>query len=431
MSSGLSESLVELPTTTPATTYTPFTEESQIIELSAESSIRIYYLEAPLSVLGERIGITFTNSLIEINGFHTAVGFQAVGPGNSVEFTYGLDLANGFAISSFVPEITYPRGDPVLTWRDLNVINQGSVIDRNYWDQSTYIATVPASTVTALQRWILNTWIPNNPIYSLFSGVKSEAEVDLFNPIFRPSFCDTFCFALFDYLIAFKKEGGLQRCIDYPVVPNISVNAFIEAYPGAITPVNFESEREAIVEFYLRLEATISELTDLEEETLEILRELEAGGANESTLLRQVAQELFTTITLLATVYDGFDVIYYYGYGPAGSDRENEPTYWRIEAPRLFLAYRNGPLERSYRALNTSGVPVEDTHSSGSPNGCISTPTDVVPGSNNIMVMAPQRDSKLIYWLIGGVLFVIVIGLITGAVVYQTRRQSEEKTNEI
>jgi hypothetical protein len=417
--------LAEIPTTDPVTTYTPFESSNQILSYPPETLFRIYYLEAPLSVLGERIGITFTNSLLEINGFHTAVGFQAIGQSNPLEFTYGLDLANGFAISSFVPEITYPNGVPTLRWRDLNKINQGSAIDRNYWDKCVYISTQPAEIVTRLQEWILDQWIPNNPIYSILSGIRSRSTVDIFDPIFRASFCDSFCYAMFDYLGRSTKSGGLNRCIDYPVVPNTSVNAFIESYPGAMQPVIFENNREEIVEFYLRLEATLAELSDLEAETIQLIQDLAAGGADESTILRLVAQELFTAISLVATVYEGFNVIYYYGYGPTGTNQENTPTYWRIEDPQIYLAYINGPLQRSYPSVNTSGQRVHDGHSDGSPQGCQGTLLcPPIPISNQNTVTR-SASSHLAYWIAGGILFTIIILVVAGSVYVQSRKNRD------
>jgi len=262
--------------------------------------------------------------------------------------------------------------------------------------------------VIQIQEWILQQWIPDNPIYSLFSGVKTQSPTDLFNPIFRPSFCDTFCYAIFDYMQRPRREGGLNRCVDYPVVPNISVNAFVESFPGSIKPVDFDDNREQIVEFYLRLEAALEEFSDLEQETLQLIEELRQSGADESTILRQVAQELFTAITLVATVYDGFDVVYYYGYGPVGTDSENTPTYWMIEDPQVTLQYRNGPLSRSYNSINTSGDQVMDGWTDPSRSNCVTSGLSTDRNLNRTVVVR-ESSPALRWWLLGGVLFVVIV----------------------
>ena len=186
--------------TSPPVTYTPYVSRNQILTFPPELTFRIYYLEAPLSALGDTFGRNLANNLVSINGFHTSVGFQSTDKSLANEFTLGLDLENGFAISSFVPEIVTKAGVDDLVWNDLTQINLGSYIDRTYWESSSYIGTVTSTQVLQIQNWIFDDWIPKNPIYSIASGIKSTDSEDIFNPIFRPSLCDTFCYSIYNFI---------------------------------------------------------------------------------------------------------------------------------------------------------------------------------------------------------------------------------------
>src|SRR6266496_3520022 len=153
-------------------TYTTFNSSSQILRYSSNLKFRLYYLEAPLSFLGERIGIQFVDNLLSINGLHTGIGFQCTDQSQPFEFTFDEIVAQGFTISALLPEIS--NGN--LIWHNQPEITLGSFIDEFYWERSTYICTVNSSQLIAVQEWILNVWIPNNPIYSLLSAINSESE---------------------------------------------------------------------------------------------------------------------------------------------------------------------------------------------------------------------------------------------------------------
>jgi len=167
-------------------TYAAFKSSNQILSFPTDLKFRVYYLEAPLSFLGERIGIKFVDNLLSINGFHTGIGFQSLDKSRPFEFTFDEVIAKGFVISALLPTI----GDGTLKWNNEPEITLGSFIDKFYWERSTYICTITSSQIVEIQNWILNVWIPNNPIYSLISAINSKSDSDVFNPIFRSSICD-------------------------------------------------------------------------------------------------------------------------------------------------------------------------------------------------------------------------------------------------
>ena len=217
----------------------------------------------------------------------------------------------------------------------------------------------------------LNIWIPNNPIYSLISAINSTSINDIFNPIFRPSICDTFCYSMI-YFIQGLNGGNqvdpipqvtrLNVCIEYETVPNVSVNAFVSSFPGSIVPIDFESNKQDIVNFYIAFEAAINEVVDLEEEIRLLIEQLQTvPPAERAALIRQIENELFTLLNVIKDIYSDFPVAYYYGYGIG--DKNNTPQYWRIESPQLFLTYINSNLKRSYQAVTTSKEVVVDNFS--------------------------------------------------------------------
>ena len=350
-------------------TYASFTSNSQILRFPANLKFRVYYLEAPLSFLGERVGINFVDNLLSINGFHTGIGFQCTDVSTPFEFTFDEIVAQGFVISSLLPQIV--NND--LVWRNQPEITLGSFIDKFYWERSTYICTVTADQLILIQEWILSIWIPSNPIYSLLSAINSTSEQDIFNPIFRPSICDTFCYSLIYFIQGV--DGGnqvdpvfnlapisLNVCIEYETVPNVSISAFVSSFPGSITPVDFESNKQDIVNFYIAFEALINEAVNLEAEIQLLIAELQtAPPAERAALIRQITNDIFTLLNVIDNIYADFAVAYYYGYGIG--ENNNKPQYWKIVNPQLFLTYINSNLKRSYPSISNIGERVIDNFS--------------------------------------------------------------------
>jgi len=348
-------------------TYVSFTSKNQILTFPSNLSFRVYYLESPLSLLGERIGIQFVNNLLSINGFHTGIGFQCTNKAEPYEFTYDEIVAGGFAINSLLPEIV----DNDLVWNNTPEITQGSFIDKIYWERSTYLCTISSSQVVQIQNWILDVWLPNNPIYSLLSAIKSEAIDDVFNPIFRPSICDTFCYSLIYYIqntnggnqvdpVFSSQIEGLKGCIEYETVPNVSVNAFVSNVPNSIIPVDYEENKQEIINFYILFEQEINAVVNLEEEIQKLIAELETAPPEEkAALIRQIMNDLFTLLQVIRNIYSNFEVAYYYGYGIG--DKNNIPQYWKITKPELTLIYTNSNLMRNYAPIDKTGNLVLDS----------------------------------------------------------------------
>ncbi len=342
-------------------TYTPFISSNQIVAFP-NLNFEIYYLEAPLSILGKTVAIDFIDNLVSINGYHTGVGVKSTNSDQPYEFTFDMVLANGFVISSFIPTITE---NDELIWNDAAQVTLGDYIDRDYWVKSTYITTITSDDLIVLQEWILNDWLPSNPIYSIASGSKSNSQNDIFNPFFRPSLCDTFCYAVFSFLSGINfgtllsptylttKIAPLDRCIDYTVVPQFTLMTFIEPYDGAFVPVDFESEKSQIVAFYRRLIEIIRSIIQFDDIIGEAIEDIVESDEPE-VQFRLIRNELFTSILIVSDAYSNFSTIYYRGYNG------NQIQYWRLDRPRLLLRYGTSNMPRNYRALTVDGKLVLD-----------------------------------------------------------------------
>lgn len=345
-------------------TYTIFDNHSQILTFPSDLTFRVYYLEATLTIFDNLIDIDFPG-IIDVTAYHTGIGFQSTDKQRPYEFTLDLVVKNGFTLSSFLPEI---RGDELI-WNNTPANTIGNFIDRSYWERSTYICTISSQQVTDVMRWTLDVWKPNNPIYSLFYGIATRD--DIFNPIFRPSFCDNYVYSAFFYLQGtdggdftdpVNTGSGLNVCVDYATPPNVSTCAFVS---NLMTQVDFETNRDAILTFYRELEAELSDLVIQGMRLEEILQEIRADPGNIELIL-EAEKLLFEILLELVEIYTGFDVTYYYGY-----DGNNQPAYWRIVNPTLLLQYGNGNLLRSYPPLTANGQTVVDDFTCSTCGNCV------------------------------------------------------------
>ena len=207
------------PAPDPIPLYAPFTSPDQILKFSKNLNFRVFYLEAPISFLSETLlDSNLINNLGQLNIFHSGLGFQCTNEKQPFEFTFDYNIIKGFNATSLIPTIQ----DNNLIWDNDATVYLGNYIDRDYWNHSSYIGTVTAEQLITMQRWILNVWNPDNPIYVLFSGVESSSREDLFNPIMRSSTCFDFAYSLIDFV-----KNDLRVCIEYPTVPNLTISTFI------------------------------------------------------------------------------------------------------------------------------------------------------------------------------------------------------------
>lgn len=391
---------------TPKIQYTRFTEESQIIS-SPNLNFRVYYLEAPISILGKDTPKSLSENLVSLQFFHVGLGFQSTDPSAPLEFTLDYELVTGFTLDALLPEIVGEGDNKELVWKNQTEVLIGSFIDRNYWLNSEYVCEIPNSVLVGLQRWTLNTWNPDNPNYSLFSAVvpseddpSKPSRETLFNPFMRSSTCNDYCYAAFDYLI------DNQVCIEYVTPPKNNVNAFVlPRDKGEI--VDYDTFKFLIIEFYEQLEEEINNIEGLLEQIEQVIQEIENAPPEDiPALLVELIELVVQVIIQLALAYANFQFVYYYGYA---DDTSGEIVYWRFEQPSTFINYIEGNLYRSYAATTINNVKVIDGYTKPGQN-C----TQFVPDPL-IETTAFQANTDLWFWVSGLVLlvlFLIIIGFI-------------------
>lgn len=345
-------------------TYTPITSTSQIPIFPTDIIFRVYYLEAPLSILAESIGGGIGNNLIGVNGFHTGLGFQAFDTDNKTylpqyNFTLDLTVAAGFAVSSLLPTIVETPNGRDLRWDNQNQINLGSEIDQMYWTKSTYLLDATSLQTEELFKWILGTWMPNNPYYALFSSSASALKSDIFNPRMRACICDTFVYNCIGYMTS-TDRGKLLTPIDpLPGLnipnravtdPNVTVSAFIGS-SSDITVVNYSSERESIISFFSNFESSLEREFSLLSKLRNLARSLVSQQPpNYQNLLRHLQNELYSIYLVAQRELCKLGEAYYYSYDSS----DGQIKYWRIVRPEVYLAYLNSEDTINYfETINT------------------------------------------------------------------------------
>lgn len=366
------------PVPDPIPLYVPFTSPNQILNFSKNLTFRVFYLEAPLSILSETLlDSNLINNIGQLNIFHSGLGFQCTSERQPFEFTFDYNLINGFNATTLLPTIQ----DDDLIWNNEATVYLGNYIDRDYWNHSSYIGDITADQLITIQRWILNVWNPENPIYVLFSGVESSSRQNLFNPIMRSSTCFDFAYQLIDFM-----KNNLRVCIDYPTVPNLTISTFISSFPGSIEPVDFNENRNEIIAFY---EEVITFINDNVNIPSDIQQCIEEDGC--SLNVYAIENDLFTIIQLYEEIYNNFPIVYQYGYLPDGN-----LGYWKITQPNPFVSYIKINIKRSYRALDIEGTAVTDAYS------------DIIV----TCIFRSDSNFTFIFWFVIFIIFLIIIFII-------------------
>jgi len=156
---------------------------------------------------------------------------------------------------------------------------------------------------------------------------------------------------------------GLNVCIDYATVPNVTINTFIESDllrpNGKIVPVDYESNRQDIVNFYTLFLAQATEIKDALVESGKLIQEIinnpDLDPDQKAALIRQILTDVFIILLSLKDIYEKFNIAYYYGYNSS-----NQPQYWKIYNPKIELLYQNSNLKRTVQGLDYLGNPVND-----------------------------------------------------------------------
>jgi len=338
--------------------YTTFTSGSPFVSHPG-MSYNVYLLQAPISVLGKETPSSLSGHVFNLQLYHTGLGFQSTDLSRQFEFTFDYELVTGFTLNALLPEIV--NGE--LVWHNQTEVLLGNRIDRNYWINSDYICTITDQQLQQYQSWIIRDWIPNNPIYSLFSAsIPSDDNPNiptregLFNPFMRASTCDTFAYSSFQQFI------NLSVCIDYVTAPFVNVQVFVVERDNAAI-VDYEANKQQLIIYYTALEDTLNTtVTDFANIASLIEQIKNAPLSDIPALLEQLGIVLVETLEQLLALYLEFEFAYYYGYN--NNSLTASVVYWKFDFARPFVDYVQSNLSRSVDARDLNGNVVNDGYTS-------------------------------------------------------------------
>jgi len=385
--------------------FFPFTADTRV-SIDPGTVFRVYYMEAPLSFLGKKLGLGLGSNLVELHGYHSGVGFQSTDPKRPLEF-YLDYLSSGLSFYTLLPTIvTSPNGNKSLIWNNHGQVSIGKDINRNYWEVSNFVCTITGQNLIDLQNYILSKFIPRNPRYVYTNIIQGVTRQSIFNPIARSSTCDDFCAAVFSYF-----QNNLNICIDY-VTPNFeTVFAIVVASNRDVKVVDYEDPtvRQDIVRYYENIEFLFSNL--LPGEFQEIINSLIDEVTNNDNIdtasaIKSIRTDHFTMNYLLFQMIKDLPYIYTYGYSYDG----NTLVYYKVKPESLYVNYIESDLKRNVVAMNILAQPVQDDYTIDPGHidhgfmGCQSP----VDGVSNCYVMSSSQITNIL----SIILVVIVIILI-------------------
>ena len=203
--------------------------------------IKVFYNESTLSSAQNLIPAALEKykDLIQINGYHTAVGFQS----NSYAFTIDLIIPLGIT-ASLSPTITkddnliwYNQNE--LTYNDANSVIPGTKTP--YWDRSTYITTITKSIFMDVLKDIKG-YLSIYPIYALFNVVR-PTDLNLLFPELKGVTCDSFAYFVLNKLRTYGAKVNLM------VPPKSNLVAYV-ADSVRILDISNPKDKNEIITFY-------------------------------------------------------------------------------------------------------------------------------------------------------------------------------------
>lgn len=344
--------------------FEPFTLNNRV-SVDLKTVFRVYYMEAPLSFLGKKLGLGLGPNLVELHGYHTGVAFQSTDPQRPLEFYLDL-ISVGLSFYTLFPRIvTTPNGTEALVWNNHSTVTIGRDINRNYWEKSNFVCTITGKDLIDIQNFVLSEYIPMNPRYIYNNITIGLSRESLFNPVARSSTCNDFAAAIFEYI-----QNDLKVCIDL-LTPNFETIFSIVASTAKniqIVDYNNPETRKDIIRYYSLIEKLVQEkipggFADFTNSLINEINQTLTGTDGELTpdglsALKSIQTDRFSINYLLSQVIKDFPYIYTYGYGPDGVSL----VYYKVIPQTIYINYIESDLKRNVVAMNTSGEPVRDDY---------------------------------------------------------------------
>jgi hypothetical protein len=206
--------------------------------------IKVFALEAPLSLIPKKIINELERMMITLNGYHTGIGFIIGNKSLIIDYTavYGMG-------GCFLPdEKELCKGN--LVWANNSYIEVGNQDeqkwsnDQGYWKHSSYLTTINKKQFLSLRNSILDEFLVKNPYY-VFFGVKSNTA----GQILRDSICDS----LLTFVIKTLQNPEINAEFNFLTYPYLSKANLITSKPVKMLDVKNEDDKKSIVDFYQKI----------------------------------------------------------------------------------------------------------------------------------------------------------------------------------
>ena len=282
--------------------------------IGENDSIKVFYLEAPLSVIPEKYRKKLASMMINIDGYHTGIGFVV----NNKSFIIDYTATNGIQNALLPDENSLDHGQ--LVWKNGSFIEIGNDKEQSwsnkegYWKKSTYLSTINKEQFLELRRAIQNEFLRINTSY-VFFGVKNTLSG---KSLLRESICDNLPLFVIDKL----SKSPINANFDFLTFPYISRTNILT---NSVVPTKLDltKDKEEIIGFYKMVYEKIKE----EKKKLNILLKIESEVFSKNIdFKKNVFSQLFTDMKS----------IIYYSYD---NDTNGKLSYYKFSVDEIQVSY--------------------------------------------------------------------------------------------
>lgn len=345
----------------------PFEATTPLPKGSSNTVISLFYLEAPLSLLGQVVDrniATEGDNLLIPSAFHTGVGFVFRNcPSTSQQnIEFAIDYVATNFMDVFLPEIdeaVQPPNAGSLKWNNGAYLSYYSYIDRNYWTKSTYIGTITADLLPLLQSWCFETFMPVHQTYVFPRVITDLTNPRFADPLLRNSICDTFAMEFF------MQAERLGARIEYVTPPNIIAPAFVvpEKHVRQLD-INNPVDIKIIIDYYSQirqllahklaeLQPKVGALLDCGPDTQQKCSPNQGDvTARNQAMKKAVGTDYLNILRLIMSFKIPHVVLYSYAANTA------QMSYFLLTDPKLYVNYIISDLQRNVPIRNIQGQTV-------------------------------------------------------------------------
>jgi hypothetical protein len=282
--------------------------------IGENDSIKVFYLEAPLSVIPEKYRKKLASMMINIDGYHTGIGFVV----NNKSFIIDYTATNGITNALLPDENSLDNGQ--LVWKNGSFIEIGNDKEQSwsnkegYWKKSTYLSTINKEQFLELRRAILTEFLVNNTSY-VFFGVKNTLSG---KSLLRESICDNLPLFVIDKL----SKSPINANFDFLTFPYISRTNILT---NSVVPTKLDltKDKYEIIEFYKMVYEKIKE---------------EKNKLNNNIMMDiyDFSKNIDFKKNVFSQLFPDMKSIIYYSYD---NDTNGKLSYYRFSVDEIQVSY--------------------------------------------------------------------------------------------